>query len=173
MGEPPRVVIWYDPGKTTGYALYNLDTDSFASGQYGENDEMMIPRLRDLASLVYSPEEVAVGYEKYLTVGGPRGGSPKHSLPVIGRIEEAVRECGYTMLPSQPSSARMLGGPVMLRRMGWYKPGQPHANDAAMHTLAMLMKIKPMPYAVRKKLFPGYTPGATISASAEAEELGM
>lgn len=158
MADEPELVVWFDPGKTTGWASYHFATETFCSGQVEDDNVALGAFLEVLGdiSVTTAPECVAVGYELYLVVGGPRAGTSEHSEKAISVIEQTARRCGYTLLPPQPSSARKLGGPAMLRRMGWYRPGQRHANDGAMHLLADLMRMKPMPYAVRRKLFPGY-----------------
>lgn len=158
MADEPELLVWFDPGKTTGWASYAFATQTFRSGQVGDTDGVLATFLESLYSgnETFPAEGVAVGYEMYLVVGGPRAGTSEHSEKAIGVIRGTAKRCGYTLLPPQPGSARKLGGPVMLRRMGWYVPGQRHANDAAMHLLSYLMKQKPMPYPVRRKLFPGY-----------------
>ncbi len=158
MRDDPELVVWFDPGKTTGWASYAFATETFRSGQIEDDSVMLGMFLESLYSgnETFAPEKVAVGYELYLVVGGPRAGTSEYSEKAISTIEQSVKRCGYTRLDPQPSSARKLGGPVMLRRMGWYAPGQRHANDAGMHALSWMMKQKPMPYAVRRKLFPGY-----------------
>lgn len=158
MTDEPELVVWFDPGKTTGWASYAFATQTFRSGQVGDTDGVLAAFLESLYSgnETFPAEGVTVGYEMYLVVGGPRSGTSEYSEKAISVIEQTAERCGYTLLDPQPSSARKLGGPAMLRRMGWYRPGQRHANDAGMHCLSNLMKMKPMPYAVRKKLFPGY-----------------
>lgn len=146
MTERQDVVCWLDPGLTTGLAWWDPETWKFFSGQYLPDD--LLPTLADLASNV--PGRLAVGTEKYLVT--PRGrGIPKYSLEIIGQVQGMADQGLFTLLPSMPSSARMLGNVQMLRRLGWYKPGKGHANDAAMHTLAYLLRERKLPRELIKK----------------------
>lgn len=153
------VVVWADPGLITGLAQWDQERKVFTSWQYEDTD--LVERLRMLAHL--HGERLVVGYESYLVAGGPRSGTPKYSLQVIGQINELATEGLFRLAQPVPSSSRKLGSVAWLRRLGWYKPGKRHANDAAMHLLAYLLKQKPMDRHIRDHLFPGYKTGATIT----------
>lgn len=153
------VVTWLDPGRLTGLAWWDPKTNLFSSWQYESED--LAKRLHFLTD-TYG-DRLVVGYESYLVAGSARSGTPKHSLKAIGVIEDLAEQGLYRLAPPVPSSSRKLGSVAWLRRMGWYKPGKPHANDAAMHLLAYQLKQKPMPPYIKGKLFPGYAAGATIT----------
>lgn len=160
MGER-TFVVWLDPGKVTGVAHYDLTDASFISGQMEVDDlrlyftEALIPAFGD---------RLTIGWEMFLnTSGGSRTSDPAYSNAVIGVVRSIATEYGIPLLKPQPSSARKLGSAVMLRRLGWYRAGQGHANDAAQHLLADLLKRSPMPHEIRTKLFPGYTPRGTLT----------
>lgn len=146
-------VAWLDPGLVTGLATYDLEHPNFMSWQYEPDD--VVRRLHQLLEICDG--RMRIGWEKYLVAGGPHKGTAKYSLEIIGRLQDFALVHGVEVLPSQPSSARALGQVTYLRRLGWYKPGKPHANDASQHLLAHLLKMKPMPAEVRGKLFPGYS----------------
>lgn len=154
-------VVWADPGLMTGLAWYDLDTAEFRSEQYGPDD--LRRKLDDLGQL--HADRMGLGYEQFIvTSGGSRSSTPVHSHRAIQILVGFAKEYGSVeLLKPQPSSARKLGNVVFLRRLGWYKPGRGHANDAAMHLLSDLLRRQPMPDAVRGKLFPGYAPGVSIS----------
>lgn len=160
MTDRHDVIVWLDPGLVTGLAWWDPEKKVFSSWQYEFED--LAERLRVLAGMY--GDTLLVGYEDYLVVGGPRSGTPEHSLKVIGMVKELAAEGLFTLAPPVPSSSRKLGNVVWLRRLSWYKPGKKHANDAAMHLLAYLLKQKPIPAHIRHKLFPGYAPGATITS---------
>ena len=157
MTEP--VIEWLDPGKTTGAAFLDMETGWFSAGQY-DSDELS--RHLFAMSTTYG-SRLRLGYEQYLAAGGPHKGTSKHSQGAIGVIEDQVECHGITLLKSVPSSSRIVASPAFLRRMDWYTPGKQHANDAARHLLAFLLRQHPVPAFVRERLFPGYTPDATIS----------
>lgn len=143
-------IIWLDPGLTTGLASYDLETADFLSWQY--DAEGLFQRLRGLAAI--HPGRIQLGWEMYLSAGGPQHGTAKHSHEVIGAARDFAQEFDVMVLKPQPSASRKLGSPVFLRRLGWYKTGKPHANDAARHLLADLLKKDPIPAEIRAVLFP-------------------
>lgn len=152
-------VIWFDPGAVTGAASYDLEHGVFESWQADRDD--VVRRLHDEHKVV--GDRMQIGWEMYLSTGGPQHGTSKYSNEMIGRLRDFAFVHDVEVLKPQPSVARKLGSKVMLRRLGWYKPGQDHANDAAMHTLSYLLRLRPMPLAIRASLFPGYTSGVSIS----------
>jgi hypothetical protein len=156
-----RLVVWLDPGKLTGLASWDESATAFRSWQYDEEDLMR--RLWTLSELYEG--RIALGWEKYIVTGGggAKRGDAHYSQQVIGTVNTAARTSGWQILPSMPSSARALGSPAMLRRLGWHKPGKDHANDAAQHLLAYLLRQRPMSSHVRHKLFPGYDTGVTLA----------
>jgi hypothetical protein len=154
-------IVWLDPGQTTGLASYDLETSTFMSWQY-DHDDLERRFVQDLFPLY--ADRMVIGYEKYIvTSGGPRTSTPKHAIEATTIVWLLAAGADVPVLKPQPSSARKLGSTVMLRRLGWYKPGKVHANDASQHLLSHLLKMRPMPRAIREKLFPGYNPGATIA----------
>lgn len=161
MTERPGLIVWLDPGKTTGLASWDAQAEAFRSWQYDEND--LMKRLATLSDIYDG--HVAVGWEKYQVTGGGGAvrGSAHWSHEIIGLVSSAATSSTWTILPSMPSSARALANAQYLQRLGWYKPGKGHANDAALHLLAYLLRCKPMCPYVRQKLFPGYGPTATIA----------
>lgn len=154
-------IVWLDPGLTTGMATYDLENPkTFMSWQYDGPD--LEARLRYLFS--EHGERMVIGWERFIvTSGGVRTSTPRHAIDAITRVRLMALGADVPVLKPQPSSARKLGSPVMLRRLGWYKPGKVHANDASQHLLSHLLRMKPMPSEIRKKLFPGYGTGATIA----------
>lgn len=159
MNEVKPFVVWLDPGLTTGGASYDLQDSTFTSWQSGPDD--LVQHLQELEKTCAG--RMQIGWEMYLAAGGPQHGTSKHSQEAIGRVRAFALAYGVEVLKPHTSSARKLGSTVFLRRLGWYKPGSPHANDAAMHTLSHLMMMRPMPSAIRESLFPGYAPGVTIA----------
>ncbi len=159
MNEP-TFIVWADPGLLTGLAWYDLELDVFQSGQYGPDD-----LRRKLDSFPDTTKRrMILGYERFITTsGGPRTSTPEHAHRAIQVIDGFAKQELVPLAKPQPSSARSLGQRTFLRRLGWYKPGQGHANDAAQHLLADLLKRHPMPQQVRTKLFPGYNPSVSIA----------
>lgn len=145
-------VVWLDPGDTTGLAWYDVDVDRFGSGEYREGE------LLDVLDALTSAhqERVAVGWEMYLQT--PRSkGDASYSIGQIAKVRHLCETGGITMLKPQPSSARNLQSTVVfLRRLGWYRPGLGHANDAACHLFRHLIRRHPIPEKIRSRLPSGY-----------------
>lgn len=155
MTQPERdVVAWFDPGLTTGAAVYDITDDRFFSGQYSYDQ---LANHLDTLLLTYGGR-LAVGWELYVQTPRPRPGSKAvHSNRAITVINDYCEQHGIPVIKGQPSSARMaLSTKVFLRRLGWYRAGRQHANDAACHLFRHLIRMKPVPENVRKGLPPGY-----------------
>ena len=150
----PDVIAWFDPGLDTGGAVYDITADRFASGEY--TYEQLKNHL-DTLLLTYG-SHLAVGWELYVQTPRPRPGSKaEHSNKAITIISEYCGKHGIPVIKGQPSSARRAPDTkVFLRRLGWYRPGQDHANDAACHLFRHLIRWKPVPENVRKGLPAGY-----------------
>lgn len=144
--DEKRCVIWLDPGAVTGMAWWDPGTEVFGSWQYEPGD--LYKRIDYLTERYEG--RIDLGYENFLIAG--RGfGNPKPSMEVIGELKKGAAEGRYRLLKPMPSSARKLGNVVLLRRLGWYKPGKDDANDASMHLLAYLLRERLLPPSLKKK----------------------
>lgn len=147
-----RVVVWVDPGKTTGWAMYDFLSHEFTSGQgdFFTVGEM----LQDL--LWIHATYAAVGCEAFLvTPTGSQNADPEYSLKTIGMVEWLCHRNNATLLPEVPSSSRNLGmSGRKLQKLGWHKRGKVHANDAAAHLLSWLLREKKLPKVLTILLFP-------------------
>lgn len=159
MSSREDIIVWADPGLTTGLASYDMVIKSFSSGQYDRPG--LLVRLAELDRQA-GDRMMWLGWEDYLHSGGPQHGASEYSDEVIGALKDFASKKFVRTLKPQPSSARKLGSKVFLRRLGWYKPGKVHANDAAQHLLAFTLEMRPIPDEIRTTLFPGYDPGVTI-----------
>lgn len=137
----PLLVMWFDPGLTTGWA--SLHHDGFFTSGQGTFEE--VGDQLTASADVYGPS-LWVGWELYnVTQGGGSAGTPKYSLETIGMLKWICREHGVTVLKAVPSSNRKLGDELKLKRLGWREPGMRHANDAASHLLAFMLREKRLP----------------------------
>lgn len=142
-------VMWLDPGKTTGIASYLADADNFQSGQLDFLGTCQT--LERWATSRYIL--LKLGWEKYIVTGGRRTGLPEYSYEVIGVAKWMCSRYGIEPLPSVPSSARIVASHAMLKKVGWYAPGNGHANDAAQHLLAYYLRTRTLPSQLHEKLF--------------------
>jgi hypothetical protein len=88
----------------------------------------------------------------YLNTQGSKG-TASYAYEVIGMVKWLAEEYGFTTLPPVPSSARKLGSPERLRKLGWWKSSYGHANDAAAHLLAYGLRTKWLPDDLIEVLF--------------------
>lgn len=149
------MLIWLDPGGTTGWALM-LRNGGFACGQ-AEGLWVFGEWLDDV--LTRTGVSVHIGWEAYLAVG-PRSGESTQGLRVMGVAAWLASRHGARILPEVPSEMRNPASPEALKRLNWYRPGQPHAVDASRHLLAYLMRTGSAPELVRKA-FTDPTDGGT------------
>jgi hypothetical protein len=154
MSDEAEVVAWFDPGLTTGAAAYDVARDRFTSRQLTKDELAAYIEALHAAH----GDRLAVGYELYVQTPRPRPGSKaRYSNEAIAAIEAACATYGIPVLKGQPSSARMVKSTVVfLRRLGWYRQGQQHANDAACHLFRHLVRRRPVPENIRRGLPSGY-----------------
>jgi hypothetical protein len=153
-------MIWCDPGKLTGVAWYDSAQEVFGSWQYDYAD-----LKRKLCDFVRPGllSRLQIGYERYIQLPGGYGES-EHSTKAIDLIEETAVHYGFKVLAPRPAESRKLGNPEFLKRLGWWLPGKVHANDAAQHLLAHLLRNKPIPDHVQRTLFAAEDPDGTLAS---------
>lgn len=148
MGEGLiEAVVWFDPGKTTGLA-------GLTNGTAFESDQLLdlaiLETYLDCWFVHHGVDRMTIGWELYLTTsGGGKSGTPKWAHEAIGAIEQSIkalrRRWDVEVLAPQPASARRIITDRILKELGWYKPGMPHANDAARHLGAYFLRCAGQP----------------------------
>lgn len=139
------VLIWLDPGWTTGHAMLSRAGD-FLCGQHVGVCELS-DWLDGLAP--YWGPNVMLGWEAYQAVGA-RSAKSTYGLRVMGAAEWIAHRHDWQPLDEVPSSMRTVATVGALRQLGWYRKGQPHAMDAARHLLAHIMRTGIAPDIVRR-----------------------
>jgi hypothetical protein len=142
-----RTIIWVDPGKSTGWALWNT-LGTFISGQ---DDAFNVEcELHTVVST--AAHRLEIGWEQYLITGG-RVKHDDGALLVIGYLEWITRYFNCAVLKPMPSSARNLGRDgSKLEILGWHVPGRRDANAAAAHLLAFLLREGLLPQETLHRL---------------------
>lgn len=138
----PRLVAWFDPGQTTGYAFLTTNlliggVHGFRSGQW--RTEEIVDELQDILDTyeIFRGQKAWIGWENYLvTAGGGMSGTPRHALEAIGVLRGVCDDYKVHRLASVPASGRKVVSTDVLKEIGWYNPGHKHANDAAQHLAA-------------------------------------
>lgn len=132
-----RLVIAIDPGKMTGYWVY--DVNRLQTGSGGQLPQWEFIDLLARILETWQGEEVALVCETFtitqrsLTQRGDR----LWSVEQIGIIQYLQRRnAALTSYTEQsPADAKSFANNEKLRRVGWYQVGQEHARDAARHAL--------------------------------------
>lgn len=147
--RPPDVVMWLDPGLTTGWAMLANGVE-FSSDQCGFYP---LGELVESYGRVYR-RRMAISWERYIvTSGGSRTGTAAPSLETIGMVRWLCLSHDIMLLRPMPSSTRKLGSEEKLKQLGWYVPGKRHANDAAMHMLSWLLREGKLHRSLQSQLF--------------------
>ena len=153
--ENHSVVVWVDPGKMTGVASWDHLTGTFTS--------LHVPDLAALGNWIEilllvndnDPDfKLALGWERYIiTPGNTRHGTAYWSLEAIGVLRYLALKYHITILPPQTSSMMGTSTDERLKMIGWFKPGMPHANDAARHLMRYMLKAGTLPIELWDKVF--------------------
>lgn len=125
------VIVAFDPGRTTGVALYN------GNAQPGEEKILAYQLSEPLLSIwgelqVLDPDEVV--YERFQYQRRPN--VDLYPVEVIGVIKLWTQIYKEADLKEQtPAQAKNLWTDSKLKTLGLWKPSLPHAMDALRHLL--------------------------------------
>jgi hypothetical protein len=122
------MILAIDPGLTTGYAT--RDGDDFHSGQrkFIEFLDWAYEQLVEHGTI----DEVAC--ESFIiTQATAKKSQAPWSLESIGAIRFFCHHKGIPFQLQQPSSVKKFATDARIQKMGWYRRGKGHANDAARH----------------------------------------
>ena len=140
------LLCYLDPGVTTGFALLT-GSGGFAAGQVKGTPEFG-RWLEDVFRRGHGTSMV-IGWEAYRVMGA-RSWESTVGLRVMGVAEYLADLHGVQVLREVASEMRKPATPAALKRLGWYRAGQPHAVDASRHMLAHLMRTGIAPDIVRR-----------------------
>lgn len=156
--ELPLIVIAVDPGGTTGVAVFKFTEETVEyldSYQWGDPDHVWL-RIQDLAhAWMVREERVVLVVEQF----DKRPGiiNPDFTPKFINRDIE-INITDVDIVWQIPAAAMNLVRPPghrhkgqdQLKRFGWYKTSNTHANDAARHAIVFgVDKLKHMPLILR------------------------
>lgn len=141
-----RRIIAIDPGETVGFfevwvSNHNALSDAYARQlPWHEFNEYL---ERECATLPYSNMIV----EKFtITVETAKKSPQPRALMVIGVCEWFARRAGIPFdNTQQPSTVMRMVTDDVLKAVDFYTPGAVHANDAARHAVAWLLKNNVIP----------------------------
>lgn len=136
------IVSAFDPGKVTGFATYDTETQELRAGE-GEPWSVLLSTLDGLTAARDRGVERRVVCEDYVitvsTLKKSRGDS--WSLKQIGALELIARLTSSDFTLQTPSEAKSFVTDAKLRAVGWFvsTPGG-HRNDACRHLVLHLVK---------------------------------
>jgi hypothetical protein len=147
--EIPELVIWLDPGLHTGWA-------TLLHGVHFDSGEGILPEIGELLedhARIYQ-QRMALGWEQFIiTPGGGRSSTAGPAIETIG----TARWLGYKhecqMLPPVPSAMRTCVSVPTLKKLGWHCPGMDHANQAARHLAAWMLREDLFTPQYKRELF--------------------
>lgn len=132
-----RYVLATDPGKTTGWAWLDTDTNEFKCGQ--EDFDGMRVILTEMVD-AHGDDLHIVTEQFIMSPQTIRNTQAPWSLEMIGVCRYFARE--YTdedVTVQGRSSAKRFASSDRLKNLGWYVPGKGHSQDAARHLLLFLV----------------------------------
>lgn len=132
-----RLVLAVDPGLNTGTALYDLDKHQPIETKQHDFDSFTTYLAR-LAN--ENRGALSIVSESFMiTVQTAKNSQAPWSLELIGVMRWVSRAwCGRELKLQTPSQAKRFASDGRLRAMGFWSPGERHANDAARHLLLWL-----------------------------------
>lgn len=135
------IVLAYDPGLVTGWALWNPLTQDFTSGQI-EGRHAFYRAVEGIMDSGYRPEVVG---EKF-TIGPQTMKKTKQydALYINGVVDYWAAKHGFSFTLQTPAQAKNFASDDKLKTLGWHKPTSGgHANDASRHMLTYLVGNRP------------------------------
>jgi hypothetical protein len=148
----PSIILWIDPGLTTGWATWNPYTRCFFSGQvFG-----MIEAAAHISDLLTPDQNTlpwAVGWEDFvIRPGSSYLDLDTTALQVIGATRWIAANLMITTLYPQQAADRVLGEKHLVT-LGWNRPSrEDDANSAAAHLLSYLLGNRLLPAELLTKI---------------------
>lgn len=160
--DPFFTTIWFDPGTTTGWAVFGVwpeamelggpkilpNIAAWSAGEFVGTFEQIVDSMMDLVEAW--GDQSHVGYEDFIL----RKFSMARELLDPIRISERFEDRMYRMnrlwqleKPQQPALAMSCATDDRLKAWGFWNPltGQPHARDAVRHAITYLRRYKGSP----------------------------
>lgn len=126
-----RFVLAADPGKTTGWALWDLARLEFSSGQEPWLD--FARRTHDWVAR-FGAETQLVSERFIINQGTVKNSQAPWSLRCEGVLHYLAHTyTSHTLDLQSPSDAKSMMIDARLKAHGWHARGKVHANDAARH----------------------------------------
>lgn len=141
--NPNRPVIWIDPGKISGIAVWWPDPYAPGSSVSEADFDGAADAIEQICE--YFGSKLDVGWEHF-NVGSKTPGDDAHyAIEMIGVARRYQRKHGCRNIgPAQPDQRKM-ATQKMLETIGWWRPGEKDAQSAAQHMLAWMHRTGQVP----------------------------
>jgi hypothetical protein len=132
----PPAVLWIDPGKMTGLALFTRHPYTFQAWEQG-----FIPAGDSIEHLcrVWN-HQLAIGWEQFTVGPHTPGIDAHHAIEMIGVARRAAIKNRCQILTAATQEQRKIATQQMLESLGWWVPSADDAQSAACHMLAWMMR---------------------------------
>lgn len=137
----PPAVLWIDPGKVTGLAVYTRHP-----AQAAVDEAAFIPagdRIELLCSAWGS--NLWIGWEKFTITPTTPAADAHHAIEMIGVARRAALRGQCHILTAADPNQRKVATQEMLKALGWWRPGEKDAQSAAAHLLAWMLRSNCLP----------------------------
>ena len=130
-------LLGLDPGLSTGWALFHYDaTTPLTLLDYGE---ILGGHQGVIAFWKTMPEPDEVVAETFRLDG----------RTIYPEVDPLRTEGALSVLHpgwiGQPNTAKIMADDILLKRLGWWLKGKPHARDAARHAIALMKSRRHLP----------------------------
>ncbi len=125
------MIVALDPGKETGWARLSVGYDTFASGQLPWYDALYF--IHETLKQGFKP--IIVCEDFIYTRETLKKSRQVWSTEGIGVLRFLTHQYECEFILQTPSAAKSFATNTKLKKIGWYKPGKDHANDAARHLM--------------------------------------
>lgn len=139
-------IISFDPGGSTGIAIYDTDNDSFSSYEIHDTQHHL-----QLYKLLYTLRPEAIITERFDYRNTSKTGVVLDSREYIGVIKLYCQLTETPLAMQSASQAKGFVSDINLEMCGVRLKGQPHANDAMRHLLFFMINSKGVPNHVSRK----------------------
>lgn len=129
------MIYAFDPGKMTGWARLSPGGE-FQSGQLEWYDSLYF--VHETLKSGGRPDIVCEDF--IITSETVKKSRQSYSSEGIGVLRFLTKSYGCRFEIQTPAAAKSFSSNDKLKRIGWYVPGQDHANDAARHLLLYAVK---------------------------------
>jgi hypothetical protein len=145
----PPAVMWIDPGKVTGIAVYERSQPQ--QFRVTELDFLAAGILIESWTLRYI-SMAWVGWEAFHVHPRTPPADAHYAIEMIGVARHwALRHQCRVLTPPSPND-RKVATMAKLKTLGWWPPGQKDAQSAAQHLLAWLLRENEVPPRERELL---------------------